>query len=197
MASSWGTAAAAEMRRAWPAYTPPSSGSTSRSTTSSPSRAADQVADRDVVGHLGRGLRRGAGEAVGAEHAARRELVEVEGHAHQRARQRPQRTARPDPRRRRRWGGPARRRARRPGRGPPGRRASIASAPTSTGSPATSARAELAADLRRRLEQQHVASGGGEPAGRDQAGDPATDHHHVPRHGRQPRLQRCGRQREL
>ena len=40
MASSWGTAAAVEMRRALPAYTPPSRGSTRRSTTSSPSRSA-------------------------------------------------------------------------------------------------------------------------------------------------------------
>ncbi len=37
---SWGTAARIEMRYASPAYTPPSSGSTSRSTTSRPSRAA-------------------------------------------------------------------------------------------------------------------------------------------------------------
>ena len=38
--TSCGTVARAESRRAWPAYTPPSSGSTSRSTTSSPSRLA-------------------------------------------------------------------------------------------------------------------------------------------------------------
>ena len=36
----WGTAARAEISRAWPAYTPPSSGSTSRSTTSRPSRSS-------------------------------------------------------------------------------------------------------------------------------------------------------------
>ena len=39
-ATSCGTVARAERLRAWPAYTPPSSGSTSRSTTSSPSRVA-------------------------------------------------------------------------------------------------------------------------------------------------------------
>ena len=38
--TSCGTVARAESRRAWPAYTPPSSGSTSRSSTSSPSRLA-------------------------------------------------------------------------------------------------------------------------------------------------------------
>ena len=38
--TSWGTVARADSSRAWPAYTPPSRGSTSRSTTSSPSRVA-------------------------------------------------------------------------------------------------------------------------------------------------------------
>ena len=38
--TSWGVAARAESRRAWPAYTPPRSGSTRRSTTSSPNRPA-------------------------------------------------------------------------------------------------------------------------------------------------------------
>ena len=55
-----------------------------------------EVAHRHVVVHLGRALVGGPREALGAQHPARGELVEVEGHAHQRARHGPQRAAGPD-----------------------------------------------------------------------------------------------------
>ena len=66
--------ARAESSRAWPAYTPPSRGSTSRSTTSSPSRRGDQVADRDVAVEAG-GRRRSArdpGQPCRGQHPGRR-----------------------------------------------------------------------------------------------------------------------------
>ena len=96
-----GTVARAESRRAWPAYTPPSSGSTSRSTTSSPSRLADQVADRDVVvDRRRRAARPRPGPAPSSDRTPdARSSSQVERHAHHRARQRPQRAAGPDPRR--------------------------------------------------------------------------------------------------
>ena len=176
MASSWGTVAAAEIWRARPAYTPPSSGSTSRSTTSSPSRAATRSPTEMSSSTGGDDLRAGAGQPVGRQHAGRGQLVEVERHAHQRPRQRPQRTARPDARRRRRRVHDLERRARGPASTPSGRRLSIASAPTSTRHPGDLGEAQLAADHGRALQQQHVVVGAPGHAGGGQAGDPATDH---------------------
>ena len=65
---------------------------------------------------------------------------------------------------------------------PSGRRLSIASAPTSTVTPATGRPQQLAADARRRLEHEHVVPGGDEVAGGGQPGDAGTDDHD-PAHG--------------
>ena len=48
-ATTWGMAARADRFDAWPAYTPPSSGSASRSTTSWPEPRPEQLGDRDVM----------------------------------------------------------------------------------------------------------------------------------------------------
>ena len=50
------------------------------------------------------------------------------------------------------------------------------------GQPGDLGAAELATDLGRALDQQDVAAGGGDAAGRDQTGDPATHHHRVTPH---------------
>ena len=88
-----------------PAYTPPSSGSTSRSTTSAPSRAAYPAADRDVLAGLL--LRQAeillrARQAAGRQDSARGKVIQVGRHAHELPPwQRPDRPAGPDPGRRR------------------------------------------------------------------------------------------------
>ena len=80
-----------------------------------------QVADGDVAVDLGGRERRlgpDPGQPLVGQHAGGRELVQVERHAHQRARQRAQRAAGPHPRRRGRGVHDRRARARRPGRRP-------------------------------------------------------------------------------
>ena len=96
IATSCGTAARAESARARPAYTPPSSGSTSRSTTSSPRRAPTRSptlrsSPTSVGGSVG--LEAHPGQPLGRQHTGGGQLVEVERHPHQRARERPQRAA--------------------------------------------------------------------------------------------------------
>ena len=90
-------AARAEISRARPAYTPPSSGSTSRSVTSSPNRAATRSPTVTSPSTGSTRSSRRPGQSLGGEHPTVGQLVEVERCAHQAARQRTQRAAGPDP----------------------------------------------------------------------------------------------------
>ena len=97
-ATSWGTAARAESSRAWPAYTPPSIGLTSRSTTSLAEALLDERPDADVLVRRQRTRRymlveRGAGQARARHHLGQGPYVGR--YPHQRPRQRPHRTAAP------------------------------------------------------------------------------------------------------
>ena len=100
-ATSWGTAARAEISRAWPAYTPPSRGSTSRSTTSLPSRSSTRSptlmsrSPSSVGGSTVSSAARATPLAEITPSSARRSS----GHAHQRARHRDQAAAGPQVRR--------------------------------------------------------------------------------------------------
>ncbi len=141
----------------------------------------DEVADRHVVGDVGRGLGGRARQPLRAQHPAGRELVEVEGDAHERARQRAQGSARPDPGRR---GG----RVQDLGAELVGQVQPLGAAGQHRlgadvdGEPGDLGAAQLPAELRGRLEQQHVAPRRGEPARGDQPGDSPTDDHHVMPH---------------
>ena len=126
-------------------------------------------------GRRQRGSARDPGQPLGGEHAGGGQLVEVERHAHQRARQRAQRAAGPHPRRRRRRVHDLQAELARPARAPSGRRLSIASAPTSTVTPADLGAAELAADARASPRAGGRRPGGGEVAGGGQTGDAAPD----------------------
>ena len=140
-----------------------------------------QVADGHVVAGLAVGLGRCPGETLGAEHPARRELVEVERHPHQGARQVAEQPAGPDA-----------------GRGG-GRMDDLGSELADQvdalgparehrlgadvdGEPGDLGGAQLAADLRGSLQEQHVATSGRKPAGGDQPGHSPTHDHCVPRH---------------
>ena len=183
MASSWGTAAAAEMCRAWPAYTPPRRGSTSRSTTSSPSRAATRsptetssptspspsvsAAARASPSRLSTPLAaswsRSNGTPISERGRSRRAPcdqtpdVAAVGCTTSRA----QLAHQVDPLRA----------ARQHRLGPDVDR-----------EPGDLRAAQLAADLRGALQQEDVATGGGQAAGRDQSRDSPAHDHHVPRH---------------
>ena len=104
----------------------------------------------------------------------RGQVVEVERHAHQRAREPVQLAAAPDPGRRGGRVDHVEPQLRAPGRSPSGRRLSIASAPTSTRDPGDLAEPELAADLGRPL-QHHDVVVVGEQVGRGEPGDAAAD----------------------
>ena len=138
-----------------------------------------QVADGDVVGDPGVGLVGGAGQPFRAEHSAGGELVEVERHTHQRPRHRPEPATRPDARR-------GTGRVHDLGADLAGEVDALGPAgehrlrPDVDGEPGDLGTAQLAADLRGSLEEQHVATGRGEGARGDQSGDSTTDHDHVP-----------------
>ena len=159
-ATSCGTAARAEISRAWPAYTPPSSGSTSRSTTSLPRRSSTRSPTlTSVAAELGRrqdGVQARPGQPLAESTPSRRA-----------ARGRP---AHPSRARHRHAGARGSRGAAAvvagwtSRRGPTsrarstasGRRLSIASAPTSTHDPADLGGAQVAADARRALEHDDL-----------------------------------------
>ena len=138
----------------------------------------DQVAHGHVVGDGGVGLVARAGQSLGAEHPADGQLVEVERHAHERARHRPQRATGPD-------GGARRGRVdevgpERGGEGDPLGATREHRLRTHVDGEAGDLRAaKLAAEHRGALQEQHVAPGRGEVARRDQSGDSPTDDHHV------------------
>jgi hypothetical protein len=138
-----------------------------------------QVADGHVVADGRRELVPRADQTLAAEHAARGQLVEVERDPHQRARQRPQRAARPHGRR-------GRRRVHDLRADLAGQRQALGTTRQHglgtdvDGQPRDLGAAQLAADPRGSLEQQDVATRRGEPPGRDQTGDPATHDDHVP-----------------
>jgi hypothetical protein len=142
-----------------------------------------EVADRDVVAELRApvGLGRSTGQARGAEHPAGREPVEVEGHAHQRPGQLPERAPRPHSRGR---GGGVDHVGTEPGDEPDTLRAAGEHrlGADVDGEPGDLGGAQLAADLRETFQQQHVTARRGELPGGDQSGDTATHDHHVPRH---------------
>ncbi len=174
-ARSWGRVACRLSRSARPAYTPPSSGSTRRSTTSRPSRRATRSPtltsslDRAAGQHE---VERHPGQAGGAEHLAAGQRRQVAGHAQQGAgRQRSQDPARPQQRlpRRRADQVVAEAGVGRRGRTPSGTRASMASAPSSTGRPPTS----LTRTLPPRREEASSTSDPGVRAGRPRARPPA------------------------
>ncbi len=105
-ATTCGTVARAESSRAWPAYTPPSRGSTSRSTTSRPKRSSTSQptltswpSSRVAGSTASRATR--ASPARESTPLSASAWVSV-GHAHQRARHRPELAARPEVRGRRR-----------------------------------------------------------------------------------------------
>ena len=92
-----GTAANDERLLACPAYTPPSSGSASRSTTSGPRREPRNSATETSASPSGWPSRLVAGalETVVGQHAGRGQAVQVQRNAEQRPRQRAERAARP------------------------------------------------------------------------------------------------------
>ena len=170
-ATTCGTVARTDSARACPAYTPPSSGSTSRSTTSSPSRSATNAATETsssgagaVTSARARAMppsestpvrassSRSAGTPIterGSGRSAPRVQMREEmvaGWTRSRPSERARSTA-------------------------SGRRLSIASAPTSTVTPATSARRSLPPTDGRALEHQHVVTGRCELVGGGQPGD--------------------------
>ena len=99
-AKSSGSAASNEIWSAWPAYTPPSSGSTSRSTTSRPSRDATYVPSATSLVSAVAGSRWSSGTRSRAgqrQHLRRGQRLQVAGDPHDRpARERTQGAARPD-----------------------------------------------------------------------------------------------------
>ena len=135
-ATSWGTAARAEISRACPAYTPPSSGSTSRSTTSLPRRSSTRSptltsrSPSSVAGSTA-SMRR-AGHPLGGQHPLEGRAGRA-GHPSSCAASAPAgRGSTGSPRSSRGARGPRRGRPHGPASTASGRRLSIASAPTST-----------------------------------------------------------------
>ena len=173
--TSCGTVARAESSRACPAYTPPSSGSTSRSVTSAPNLASTRSpTETSPSTGAGGGTSRQRASPSGESTPEASSRGRSSGHAHQRARQRAQRVARPDP-----------------GRGEPrvlDRQPQRTSEVDALG-PAVEHRlgtdvdahprdrcpAQLAADPRGRLQDEHVVTVGGQVARGGQAGDAGTD----------------------
>ena len=175
-ATSCGTVARADSRRAWPAYTPPSSGSTSRSTTSSPSLVATssptEMSSSSASGRPGDSCAEPLEPGV-AQHTGGGDLLDVRGHPHHRSRQRPQLAPGPD-----RGGG---------GGGvslgqPELRHQVHAFGPARQhrlgadidAHPRDLAGHQLAADVRRALQHQHVTARRGQHPGGGQAGDAAA-----------------------
>jgi hypothetical protein len=142
----------------------------------------DEVADRDVGADGGggvAGLLADPGQLGVGEHAAGREVVEVQRHAHEGARQRAQRVAGPDPARG--DGGVAHLeaevRGQRDALGPAVEHRLGADV---DGHARDAAAAQHAADLRGALEDEDVAALLLEPVRRRQAADPGADDHDLP-----------------
>ena len=142
-ATTCGTVARADSERAWPAYTPPSSGSTSRSTTSSPSRSATNAATETSSSGAGavtsaRARARPSSESTPVRASSSRSAgtpitERGSGRSAPRVQMRDEMVA----------GCTRSRPSERARSTASGRRLSIASAPTSTVTPATSARRSL------------------------------------------------------